>query len=435
MSDMVGKDWKARSKRRGARRGGIYVVVLGVAMIVGIVSMSAMQMSRLQMKNIVASENIGIAQMLAQSAVEYAMAVIDADPLWRTTYTHGVENPTSWVSMPGQGEFKFMLLDSDGDLADNADDAVTVKGIGKSNDAIHVANVLLQPLGDPLDCLGVSLCAGGDLTAGWTVNVISDQIIASNGNVSATNTNSSVEGEIQAAGTITGNIIGTQIPGAVVRELPQEDVFQYYLFNGTWIDVNTLPVDGFSRPLISATLLSPQVNPFGAKNPAGIYVIDCQGQNLCIKNSRIVGTLVLLNPGPSAGLNSSMSMEPAVANFPSLLVEGTVCIKTSKVDLNESTLLVNFNPVGTPYEAVEDADQSDVYPSIITGLVYVSGTMAFPGDLLDSCFRGVVVCEQIAADSDFFLEYDSTTFNQPPPGFMKGPTMRIVPASWQRASY
>lgn len=405
-------------------------------MIVSIVSLSAMQLTRLQRKSVLATGGIAEARLMAQSAVEYALAQITADPNgWRTTFTSGNEYPTDWVNLGGSGDFKFVLTDSDGSLSDDVNDAITLRGIGRSGDAIHVATVILEPTGAPLSCLGVSFCTNGNFDTAAFVYFETDQTISSNTNINVSPMLSWIQGNAEAVGTISGTVTGNTTEGATPRELPHEHAFDYYLRNGTWIDVNALPVNAGNRPLIREVLLAPNVNPFGATNPAGIYVIDCQSKDLLIKDCRVVGTIVLLNTGSAVALKDSVVLEPAVGNFPSLLVQGDIRIQTSDVDLSESTIGVNLNPVGTPYRLVEDSDQSDTYPSVVRGLVYVSGTLTLKSELLHTRFRGVVVCEEVVADHPATLRFNPDFFNYPPPGFTQGPEWRVMPASWQRASY
>lgn len=66
---------------------------------------------------------------------------------------------------------------------------------------------------------------------------------------------------------------------------------------------------------------------------------------------------------------------------------------TMPVALDEGQLAMNFNPLGAPLAGVEDADVSDKYPSLIKGLVYVSGQLNLPATLFaNRSFTGTVVC-------------------------------------------
>ena len=120
--------------------------------------------------------------------------------------------------------------------------------------------------------------------------------------------------------------------------------------------------------LIEGQLLSPAVNPFGSTNASGIYVLNCGNQNLVIANSRIVGTLVLLNANNNTSVQGSMIWEPAIANYPALLVASNLSFSTTSAGLSESTYGVNFNPPGTPYPyngGTSNNTQTDGFPSLI----------------------------------------------------------------------
>lgn len=425
-----------QSKSGRSRQGSVYVAVLGVALIVSIISLTAMQITRLQLKSAVATEEIAAAQVMARSAVEYALALIEGNASWRSAYNHGQEYPGSWVSLNGVGEFKFMLLDSDGNLSDDQNDVVTVKGIGRSGDATYVASVKLEPQGAPLSCLEASFCTNGNIATPILVPITTNQFISSNGSINVSATGSSVQGSAQAVVNISGTVTGSRLTGIVPREMPHEHVFDYYLYNGTWIDVDSLPVDLASNPVIENTLLSPNSNPFGRKNPSGIYVIDCKGKSLLIRNCRIMGTIVLLNPGSSAGLYDSIHISPAAANLPAVLAQGDLCIRTSSIDLSELVLGVNFNPIGTAYLEVSDSDLIDIYPSIVDGLVYASGKITFDSGLGTSRLRGVTISQQAPVINKLVsFTYDPVFYSYPPPGFAAGPQWRVMPASWQRTSY
>jgi hypothetical protein len=416
------------------RRGSVYIAVLGVAMIVSIVSLSAMQITRLQRHSALALDETAEARLMAQSAVEYALAKITADSSWRTTFKSGVEYPTDWVGLGDSGEFKFDLSDSDGSLSDDVNDAATLRGIGRSGEAVQVATVMLEPTGAPLTCLEVSLCVNGAVAPdAWDV-MKTYQTISSNDEIRAYI--SPISGDVEAVNSIGGDITGNVTEGIPPREMPHEHVFDYYLFNGTWIDAQILLDEGTGELWINSVVLSPNENPYGATNPAGIYVIDCQGKDLYIWGSRIVGTIVLLNPGPYTTIGwDVVVMEPAVPNLPSILVQGDLIVRMFDDDIYESDVGVNLNPVGTPHRLVEDSDQNDSYASVVRGLVYVSGTLKLLGNSSRHCrFHGVVVCEEIVVWAQTTFKYDPVFFNYPPPGFAQGPQWRVMPGSWQRAS-
>jgi hypothetical protein len=182
-------------------------------------------------------------------------------------------------------------------------------------------------------------------------------------------------------------------------------------------------------------VLSPATNPFGtgATNPSGIYVIDCGGARFRAQFCRIVGTLVLLNPGADSRFFNSNLLEPAIDNYPTLLVQGSFRIDMSADPLDEYWAGTNFNPPGTPYEGQEDTDETDTYPSMAKGLVYISGDVA--SNTSDSqSFDGVLIIGNYfdcSAPIDF--QHRSTFLDNPPPGFSGGNRMQISPGSWLHA--
>ncbi len=187
-------------------------------------------------------------------------------------------------------------------------------------------------------------------------------------------------------------------------------------------------------------LLSPTVNPYGPTNSKGIYLINCAGKDVVITNSRIVGTLVLVTPGPNSKIRGSVCMEPAAANFPAFMSDAAVSINLSATPLSEAGADVNFNPSGSayPYEAGTgsntNATKTDSYPSAITGLVYAKKDLVLNGD---TTINGVVVGNLTVQvlGSTLTLKYNNYYLNNPPPGFTAGTIqMKPVPGTWQRIS-
>ena len=419
--------------RTTARQGSIYAAVLMVSLLISIMGAMAISVSRLEFRIAENHEDLQEAQVLARSAVEYAVNWIDKNPTWRNSETHDVA--TSPINF-GNGNFAWKLVDADGVLNDDVDDAVELIGIGRVGEAVAAQRVLMEPTGEPLTCLEVALHCDADVTlnAGSTfghTDVQTDQIISSGGNIDASASYAEIQGDAEAVGTITGNVTGSSASGLAVREMPHEHLFEYYLNNGTYIDITALPtVIGWR--VIDRQVISPANNPWGTTNPEGIYVIDCQGEKISIYNSRIVGTIVLLNNDPISNTFWSMQWTPAVANYPTLLTENGFELKHSYSSLYESLTGTNFNPPGTPYEGDEDNDQTDEYPGVIAGLIYVGGTLKVDGSTPKTC--GVVVTPSITLDSNVRFDYGSVHYNYPPPGFSKGTDMRIVPGSWRQVS-
>ncbi len=412
------------------RQGYLYVAVLFTALVVSTMGLVALSAASLRMRSAIDARDWSDAQVLAQSAVEDAIHSIEAEDSWRSVYAHDVEYPTPARSLDN-GTFTWKLVDEDGDLADDDSDSVRVVGIGRVGRVAVAESVRLLPTGQPLSSLGSALHCHGDIVLGDSVEFRTDQQVSSNSNISAGALLASLDGDAEAVGTVTGNVSGAKIEGAPPRRLPGSSVFDYYLDNGTPISLAALP-DVAGVRVIGNRVISPLSNPFGERNPEGIYVIDCGGQQVCIKNSRIVGTIVLLNPDPRSSLEGSLRWDAAVSNYPALLVLGDLQMKVDSTALSESLLITNFNPPEAPYEDQSDHDILDTYPSEINGVVYLSGQLNSPANLMETRFRGVAICRSINAASNCRFQYLPLFFDVPPPGFASGNPMVVSPGSRRR---
>lgn len=420
-----------RLSRRTRRRGSLYVAVLGVTTIVAMMALAAMHVVRLNLKAATSRNERYEAVVLASSAVENGLIVLENDANWRTSLQSGAEYPSTPVTFGG-GTFTWKLVDADGNLADDLSDTVLLQGIGRVGGVTHVEQVRLQPIDAGLTCLEASLHCQGSVFAIFGPDLVTNQMASSNQHISFS-FDSDLTGDAEAVGTISGSVSGSETTGITPRQMPGSDAFDYYINMGTLIDINLLPV-GPSYRSLEKVLLSPQSNPYGTPNPEGIYVLDCLGGELRVRDLRVLGTLVLLNPAASSRIEHEVHFEPAIANFPSLLVKGNIQVRNDTWNqLNESAEGVNFNPPGSPYQGTEDSDTSDIYPNLIKGLVYVSGILDLPQDWAPSTIDGVVVCGSISFGSDLNLTYRSWFLDYPPPGFAAGSTMRISPGSWVRA--
>lgn len=413
-------------RKQTARRRGtaVYVSVLGVAFMVAVIGLCAMQVARLELRGVVDDNDLEEARLLAIAAIERGAASINADPNWRSNYA-----PNDYYSAPlGRGTCHWKLVDDDGDLTDDETDPVRIYGYGQVGRASYSSSALSFPNWPPLTCLETALSAGDNISFGLAV-VTCNQTISANNSTSASGT---VTADVEAVNAINGGVyIGSTTTGIAPRDMPESTVFDYYLANGSAIDINTLPVQGAFRDIIDA-VISPDLNPYGATNSQGIYIIDCQGQKLRIRFSRIIGTLVVINADPGSQLAGGINWSPAVANYPALLVSGSFQINTPTLDgLSELLRLKNFNPTGAPYMGSTDSDMLDVFPARIRGLVYVSDSLITSQS---PDFDGVVVAgNDVTTSGTLNLTYQSTFLDDPPPGFLRTvPDMWLEPGSWRR---
>ncbi len=417
-------------RHRHPRGGYLYLSVMGVALIVSVVGFVSLTLARIHLKNAQTGTEAGEAGLLALSAIENAVVVLNGDPNWRTNFVNDVEYPATPPTL-GNGTFTWKLVDADGNLADDVADMTQLYGIGTVNGVVHAESVWLQPTGGALTCLEVAAHAGADFFYKSSTTT-SDQILSANAE-HRTQVNATINADVEAVLTISGSgYNGTQTTGITPRTMPDPNtVFDYYVANGTAISISDL---AGGSPRVLNQLFSPASNPFGsgATNAEGIYVIDCLGQKINIEDCRIVGTLVLLNVGAESYVKDTLNWEPAVANYPALLCQASSIYFYSGTGTLDESSVGNMNPPGTPYQGVTDSDLADSYPAIIKGLVYVTGEIKLDSE---GNFEGVMVAgADINPFSDTILNYNPIFLNNPPPGFTSGNGVKIYGGSWARAA-
>lgn len=414
-------------RTRPRRHGTAYLLILGVAMLLTIIGVSSIIAVRAQRQAAEMTGDAAEARLYAQSGIELALLWINEAADWRTVRGEG-----EWVTKQPLGNGTFTVQATDlgpkADLSTSSDgDPVLLTATGYKGDARHKLQVRLAapPSGDPLTCLESALHAGSDIEF-TTSTVDSDGIVS--GNASAKADGASVNATVEVV-TIASGASYTPAPteGVSPRTMPGTGVFDPYIASGTSIAYADL-----TSGRIEETLLSPGVNPYGAgqTNAEGIYVIDCQGSDITIQSCRIVGTLVLLNAGAGSEVTGQLNWEPAVANYPSLLVQGSLTASFSAWEvLNEGQWSVNFNPLHTPYEGQGDSDKDDIFPTILKGLVYVSGDLSVD---VNPVFSGSVVAGGVlSASGQMTFNYQLTFSANPPPGFTTpSGDMEILAGSW-----
>ena len=126
------------------RRGSIYIAVTGTAMIVALVGFTSIHLSRLELRRSTAQNENNYARQLAQSGVEFAVAVIESNPSWRSTYSHGAEYTRSPSGMDADIIFRF-LDNVDSDLANDTTHDVEIQGIGRYGDSEFRYSVTYAP--------------------------------------------------------------------------------------------------------------------------------------------------------------------------------------------------------------------------------------------------------------------------------------------------
>ena len=419
--------------RRGAplrRKGSVYLLALGVSTLIAVIGLSALTKVRINQRQARQGTARSTAQSLAMSAVDHALAIIDATPQWRTMLRNDVESAEFKL---GDGTFTWKLVDEvDGNLENDPSQLVRLRGTGRSGDAVQMYAVQLQPVKTPLACL--KACLYGNGTIAWSgATVQADRWVGTNGSMNAVS--AVINAPVRAVGGITGVSYGDlKEPNSEAMEMPDPvAVFDYYLINGTEISLGALPLDSSGVRVLERLALGAKCNPLGLVNAEGIYVIRCAGTQVVVRNCRVVGTIVLLDPGVGSRIEESVSWEPALPTYPALMVRGSMDIRMTAASLSESSggSNVNFNPPGMPYDGAEDADTSDSYPSIVKGLVYMTEKLI--NNTNGISVEGMILVGQTTNVSGTVnVKYRRDIYHDPPPGFYHMNKVVVVPKSWQQ---
>jgi hypothetical protein len=402
------------------RRGAAYVFVISLGMLLAAVCYGLLAVSRLNGRSYQQARDTREAEVLAESAVQRAAALLAKYPTtWRTTYTNNVE--TAQVAV-GRGTVSFKLVDEvDGNLSNNTTDPVRVYGYGRVGTATKVYSVVLTPgVGKPYTCLGVAADCGGGITFLALDAVAGSATISTNASITATSTAFNAT-NLEAVSAITLALCtgtGTRTFNVAARTFPDATVFDWYKANGT---VMSGLLSGGTR--IQYALISPTSNPYtGGTNAKGIYVINCGGNPMQIDTARIVGTLVMLNTGGVTIMNQ-INWEPAVTGLPCLLVEGNITWNTTSAALSETSAGINFNPSSTPYPYLGgqpggtfDTNTTGTFPCQINGLVYCTGNLSTSNNPIQN--KGVLVVGGTwSPGGTINLNYDPSFATNPPWGF------------------
>lgn len=409
-----------------SRRGTAYVAAVGLGMMVAAIALGGLAHARVRAATIKLQREEIHARAIARSAIEVARNLIRADTNWRTNRTNGLWE--SGLPIGEEGWFDIYIENPSGALNRSALDSVLVTGDAYYGSARQRILMQLDAKTIALNCLSVPLAVKGAITATTSTINPAGATITSNSGVTSVLAN--IRPNVEAGTTIIGTgFSGTTTTGAGARVFPASNAFDAYIAAGTTISVSSLPTVS-SKPTIQKIVLGPSSNPYGVPNPNGIYVIDCQNQSVVIQNSRIVGTLVLLNAGASTAVSGSVRWVPATSGYPCLLVNGPLSLQMSNSNLNEGSQSTNFNPPGTPYiypTGTTDTDTNDSYPSSISGLVYASGNVSTSNAPSVSM---LMVGGSLSVGGTLTLAYDAAFATSPPPGFY---TVSMTPSqgSWR----
>lgn len=410
--------------KRASRRGGAYLLVLACVMSTTVLCAGGLALSRAHQRAAADLANVEEARNLARAGVELGLHMIRTETDWRTARTSG-----AWVTgrALGRGTIDVRVQDPDGSFTDDLNDSVEVTGIGTVGRTRQIVRVTLDPLHQPIDSLGTAMASAGSITVGLLASATANQVITSNNAITAVT--ASVHAPVEAAGLATGLTFFQSAKSLQpTRTIPDAgEVIAAYSAIGTTISINSIPSNR-----IENIVLGPGINPYGAADPRGIYIIDCKTKDITLRNCRIVGTLVLANLDKEAIIDGPVSMQAYEPGMPALVASKDIKTKADGSALSEVSSGLNFNPFGLGVGLQMDADLVDTYPSRIQGLVYAGRNFENTGTL--TVQGTVIVVGSVAISGSASIQYNSTVMAKPPPGFRAEPVMRIRPGSWRRGT-
>ena len=414
------------------RRGTAYVLMLGMSLMVAVIGLSALYASRAGARTTTLSTGADDARALAMSALELTQQWIAQDANWRSR-PNGVWSADQPIGGGGGGggggaTCTVEVTDpADNNLANDPHQSVVVTATVKKGLARCKMQVTLVAAPEALPALKHPIHTAGRLRirAG-------QQLYVGNATVSTSSTfenNGVLHGGVQClvaapAGVVTGRLS----TGAEPKASPAADVPDRYAAIGTRI----VPIDNE----LDGRLLAPGYNPFGDENPLGIYVVRPSG-DFRVRRSRILGTLVIILPaGRKVTFEDSLNIAPARPDLPAVIVRGNAefLFTSTGTPLSEIAEDRNFNRSGAPYLGVEDGDRADLYPSQITGLVHVTGTVDLRND---GVIRGAILCDStssfgaLATDTREIF-YDPELYKNPPRHYTTAVLMVPLRGSYRR---
>ena len=400
-------------------RGTVYLIVLSTVTLVVAISLTGLTLAQAQRRTASLTADTDHARLLAMSGIEVGVEMINNVTAWRSR----ADSRGTIAEFPlTPGRVRVDALDPiDDNLTDAATDPVTLRATAKVGQAIQTLAVRLEPQYTPMSVLARGLHAGGTMVLN-SASIIATAPISANVSIAATS--SSIIADAESLAIAGGTFHGAQRILSRAETMPSAAVAAY-ASEGT-----VIPRSALAGGELRDVLLSPQSNPLNESlNDRGVYIIDCGGQSVNVRNIRVVGTLILRNAGSSTRVDEGVLMSPAVPGYPALIVDGPLEIRTDGRSISEGGT-VNFNPPETPVAQSANVSMNDTFTSGITGAVYATGSISFDGTL--SLHGPLIAGTNMTVRGSLTIGRYLDTLSFPPPGLRDRMIMAAVAGSWER---
>lgn len=401
--------------RTAGRRGvAVYILVLGIATILAMTGITLVTVARSNHRLHASLQKSLQAQYVAQAGLERAFYSMDADATWRQTMPHG-----AWFSdqIFGLGKYTVTAADTDGNLADDERDTLTLTSTGTVGDAVHKVKVTLTPRPHPALAFAVF---GADSLKLRTRSVARGPI-RSNGSMSG---DSDVDAENNAFfETVQGASIDSDLTparyAATAMSYPQPSL-SYYLALAT-------PITGITGATakLSKYVLTPTCNSESSSqvNANGIYSLNCLNKDVVIEKTRLKGTLILYNTTKKVTIQHQVLLEPTGYSFPLILMftsGGDVEFNLDGSALSELSDWMDYN---------EDGDVWDSLSSAVKGLIWTDHS-ALKTKKSSAAVAGCFIAGNVEASESIVLDDDPQLAQAMIPGFIDT-NMKVIPGSWR----
>ncbi|MDX2146465.1 MAG: hypothetical protein SFZ23_02995 [Planctomycetota bacterium] len=399
------------------RRGSIYFIVLVSTLLVMGMALAGIDSARGHGREADARIEAARAHWLARASLEHAFGVLNTGSSWRAT-AQALNGQLTDATLD-RASVRVVAVDPiDGDLTDNIAEPVVLTSTVALGDAVRMLQVTANPRYTPVGCLLSTLHSHANIT--FTSSTVEGDGLAFAGGAASASL-ASVKIRVLAVGAVSGGSYQRGLlADADARSMPANNLFATYAAGARVITFNSIP-----GGRLELAVLSPGLNPYGTASTNGVYLIDTRGATLIIRNARIAATLVVIG---NVRLEDSVSFQPPGAALPSLLVAGTLEIRTSSTSLSESTLARNFNPANAPFAGVSDTDQLDTYPSELRGLFYASGTTTLDGSV--RIIGLLIATANLEVRQSASFTYDPAYAANPPAGFRERLLFEPERGSW-----
>lgn len=402
---------------RQSRRGSTYVLVLGAAVLVTVVGLSASAITRSQARSAAVSRDWTKATAGARSGIDLATYVVNSVPGWRARVN---ASATYGPLRVGDGELQLTFLDEiDGLVGNNETDPVRVFARMQEGEATRYFSGVLEPGGrDVAAFLSTAVHAGTGLTVQSGTATVTGAPASANG-TALISIGATLVGDVEAAAiTRLGTVTGTSTSGAASKALPNAAMWNELAAVATPIAWSSIPSGTIEKVALTAGS-----NPYGTANASGVYRIVVPAlSTLTIKNCRIEATLLLdLSASSNVRTTQGVLWDPAnggVAMVARTSLLSAISLGNADSSLREADQNANFNPAGSPFLGVSNATKLDSYPVRLRGLfvVHGSGTLTLESGVT---IHGTAVCDtSVTLANGSRVLYDRGLLSAPPKWFL-----------------